>query len=705
MAGQSLPDSAQARDTVANNANPGDTTLADTLFILEPLVIGVSRERAAPPPVLAITVDPGVVQQSQESNPYRMLRQTTGVEVHDQGQGPGFASNVTIRGFTSDHSSDVLLVIDGVPVNLPAHGHIEGYADWNVLLSRSVGSMRVIHGGASPLYGDFALGGVVEVFTRTDAEGFEGALGATSFGDLRIELAGGRRGERAGFFVGSALQRHEGWRENSDYRLANAIARGWRAVGEGRLEGGVSVYASDWNSPGFVSIPRFNEAELVSAVDPTDGGDARHLVAHGRYSTSIGRDLYLQSALWGMASDYALFLNIPGHNHDGADLGVQRQSGEWDERIGVGGQIEIARAGLGQGDLVIGINGRADRIGYRHAATFERMLLAPEIDLDARHAAGSLHGRWRRSLGSAIGVDLGARVDLLHHRSRSRLPIEEAGATPSPTAVESPLPERWGAATNIIFSPKIGVRYLMDNTWSVRASTARGFRSPAGIIGDPGRQPFIAWSHELGFDYAQNRIAAQLSFFRVDVANERIQDPITLAISSAGSSTRQGIAGVVEWSPSERFELDARATWNHARLSGPYADAHDDHPHQIFGSGAAPEQPSATATESTPGKFRVPGVADFQVFARAAAHPLDAIELWISGRSVGAHAPIGEPDVRTQPYAVADLGMTWSFGEGRALDFELQNLSDIRYVELRSSGFVVPGTPRSARVQVRLVRE
>ena len=180
----------------------------------------------------------------------------------------------------------------------------------------------------------------------------------------------------------------------------------------------------------------------------------------------------------------------------------------------------------------------------------------------------------------------------------------------------------------------------------------------------------------------KNRIAAQLSFFRVDVANERIQDPITLAISSAGSSTRQGIAGVVEWSPSERFELDARATWNHARLSGPYADAHDDHPHQIFGSGAVPEQPSATATESTPGKFRVPGVADFQVFARAAAHPLDAIKLWISGRSVGAHAPIGEPDVRTQPYAVADLGMTWSFGEGRALDFELQNLSDIRYVEL-----------------------
>lgn len=679
---------------------PADTTTPpppdSTAFILEPLLVGVARERAMPPPVISETVDPVVVQQSQEANPYRILRQATGVEVHDQGQGPGFASNVTIRGFTSDHSSDVLLVIDGVPVNLPAHGHIEGYADWNVLMARSVSSMRVIHGGASPLYGDFALGGVVEVFTRADAEGLEGALGATSFGDVRADLAGGRRGERGGTFLAGALQRNEGWRDNSDYWLTNAIARGWRSVGEeGRLEAGVSVYATEWNSPGFVSIPRFNLPELAGAVDPSDGGDSRRVVANGRYSTPVGAATYLQTALWAMASDYALFLNIPGHSHDGADQGVQVQSGEWDERIGAGAGAELARTLEGGGDVVVGVSGRTDGIEYRHAATFDRDVLTPEIDLDARHASGSLYGRWRRTFGTSLGVDLGARLDVLNHRSRSNLAAE------GPASSEA----GWDSATNAVFSPKAGLRYLAGRAWSVRASSARGFRSPAGIIGDPSREPFIAWSHELGVDWARGPLAASLSLFRIDVSNERIQDPITLAISSAGSSTRQGLSAVLDWEPSSRIGLDARATWNHARLSGAYADAHDDHPHEVFASGTESPVSSTTAEDGAAeatSAYEVPGVAEYQAFARLSLRPLDDLEWWISGRSVGAHVPIGEPTVETRPYTVADLGITWTLGAGRALDIEFQNLTDVRYVELRSSGFVVPGTPRSVRMQMRV---
>lgn len=685
------PDTTQVRDTL-----PADSTVArDTsAFVLEPLVVGVARERAAPPPVIAVTVDPNEVRRSQAADPYRMLRQTTGVEVHDQGQGPGFASNVTIRGFTSDHSSDVLLVIDGVPVNLPAHGHIEGYADWNVLMTRSVSSMRVIHGGASPLYGDFALGGVVEVFTRADAEGLEGSLGMTSFGDVRADFAGGQRGDRSGLFVGGAYQRHDGWRDNSDYSLMNGIARGWRSVGRGRLEGGVSVYSTEWNSPGFVSIPRYNEPELGGAVDPTDGGDSRRVVANARYSAPVGDRTTLQTSLWGMVSDYGLFLNIPGHNHDGVDQGIQVQSGEWDERVGVGGQAEIARALAAGGDIVVGVSGRGDRVAYRHAATFERDVLAPEIDLAARHASGSLYGRWRRTVGS-LGLDLGARVDMLHHRSRSNLAPERA-AIAAPTAPSGD----WESATNVVLSPKAGLRYLAGRAWSLRASSARGFRSPAGIIGDPSRAPFIAWSHELGIDYAAGDLAASLSYFRVDVSNERIQDPVTLAISSEGSSARQGLSFVANWSPADWLRVDARATWNHARLSGQYADAHDDHPHEVFGSGTDTAAPAAV--ESPTSGYEVPGVAEHLAFARLTARPFENVEGWIAGRGVGAHIPIGEPTVRTRPYRVADFGLTWTLGGNRAIDVEFENVTGVRYVELRSSGFVVPGTPRSVSVQLRL---
>lgn len=657
---------AQVRDSLAAQ----DTVL----YLLEPISVSVERERSAPPPVVAIEVDPNVVRRSQEPDPYRMLRQAAGVEVHDQGQGPGYASNVTMRGFTSDHSADVLLVIDGVPVNLPAHGHIEGYADWNVLMPRSVSSLRVVHGGASPLYGDFALAGVVEVFTRAEADRTELVFGGTSYGDLRTHASTGHRGPRSGSFFAGSFDRMRGWRRNSDYWLTNGLARGWREVSDGRLEGGVSIYASDWSSPGFVSVPRFNDSDLESAVDDTDGGNSRRVVAHGRYAVGVGERTYLQAALWGLASRYALFLNIPGHDH-GAGAGVTVQSGEWDERIGTGTQLELGSAGS-RGDWIVGASGRSDWVDYRHAATFQRTPVFTEIDLRAGHASGALYGRWRQTFARRIGLDVGARLDVLRHRSRPA-----SGLAPETSAV------------NTVFSPKLGVRYGIDPRWSLRASSARGFRSAVGIIGDPGRAPYIAWSHELGAEFQSARANGALTLFRVSIANERVFDPVTLRLSSEGRSVRQGVEVFGGLTFDDRIRLDLHGVYNHARLSGAYANAHEDHPHSVFSSGTA--SLAAGAVDR-----RVPGAATWQGSAKITATPERSVTTWVKWHGVGPHVPIGEPEVRTRAYSVTELGGTWHVAERWSLDVELWNLFDVRYVELRSSGFVVPGAPRNLRAQL-----
>ncbi|MGE0556203.1 MAG: hypothetical protein AB7R55_22470 [Gemmatimonadales bacterium] len=61
--------------------------------------------------------------------------------------------------------------------------------------------------------------------------------------------------------------------------------------------------------------------------------------------------------------------------------------------------------------------------------------------------------------------------------------------------------------------------------------------------------------------------------------------------------------------------------------------------------------------------------------------------------------PIGEPSVRTQPYHVLDLGTTLRIRPG--LDLDIENLANTRYVEIRSSGFVTPGSPQALRMQLR----
>ena len=223
---------------------------------LEAITVTAERPRAVAPPVTTIEVPAAELRRTFAANPYDLLRRTSGIEVHEQGQGPGFASDAVIRGFSSDHSSDVLLVLDGVPLNLPVHGHVEGYSDWSILSPAGVSSLRVITGPASPLYGDFSLAGVVEVFTASDATGTSGSMFGSSYGDAGGWLRTGNRSERGGTLGAFEGRRQEGWRDNSSYWLGNGLLRGWRRVGAGRLEGGLALYGSTWDSPGFVSVSR-----------------------------------------------------------------------------------------------------------------------------------------------------------------------------------------------------------------------------------------------------------------------------------------------------------------------------------------------------------------------------------------------------------------------------------------------------------------
>ena len=63
---------------------------------------------------------------------------------------------------------------------------------------------------------------------------------------------------------------------------------------------------------------------------------------------------------------------------------------------------------------------------------------------------------------------------------------------------------------------------------------------------------------------------------------------------------------------------------------------------------------------------------------------------------------IGEPAVRTRPYILTDLGASLRIPRWGTLDLELQNLLNARYPEIRASGFLNPGAPRTLRAALRL---
>jgi hypothetical protein len=660
-------------------AQTWDSTGLDTSQVkqLEAITVTAERPRAVAPPVTTIEVSAAELRRTLANDAYDLLRRTSGIEVHEQGQGPGFASDAVIRGFSSDHSSDVLLVMDGVPINLPVHGHVEGYSDWSILSPAGMSSLRVITGPASPLYGDFSLAGVVEVFTAADAIGTSGSVSGSSYGDAGGWLRGGARNDDGGFLVAGEGRRQQGWRDNSAYWLGNGLLRGWRRVGSGRLEGGLALYGSSWDSPGFISVEQYNSGSLTGAMDPTDGGSAYRGVAHGRF-TAVAGETGIEATAWVQRVHSGMFLTIP-------EDGLLNQSDEQDRRTAFGSRFQISRP-LGGGDLSAGFDGRADFATYDLYHTQQRSRLNPETGYDARYFGGGAFVRWRALLGSHVALDLGARGDAIHYRS-----LDRVAGTP------------WRSGGDLIISPKLGVRYLTGGGWSLLGSVSQGFRGAPGVVGDPSLEPIRGWSKEIGARYDGSTISAQLALFRLDVSHERIQDPVTREVLPTGKSLRQGINLEAQARLSRRltFTLDGTVNDAHVKENPQSEPTSLIVPDLSIGADGEPIRPSFHIEPLEPGD-PVPNVARWlgRVGLEAAWTP--GVSTRASVRFSGPYTPIGEPGLETRSYAVVEAGASLRIAPlGALLDLELQNVFDTKYPEIRASGFINPGAPRTLRAALR----
>src|SRR5512143_288624 len=90
-----VPLVAGGQDTTRSSRR--DPVHTDSIARLKVLtIVATPAERAQP--VTATHVDATTIRLTPANNAYELLRQTAGMEVHEQGQGPGFASNASLRG-------------------------------------------------------------------------------------------------------------------------------------------------------------------------------------------------------------------------------------------------------------------------------------------------------------------------------------------------------------------------------------------------------------------------------------------------------------------------------------------------------------------------------------------------------------------------------------------------------------------------------
>ncbi len=110
---------------------------------------------------------------------------------------------VSARGFFGGGEAEyVLLLVDGVPASDVESGLI----DWSLVPTSSIRRIEASRGPGASLYGDSAIGGVIQVFTNRPAKGGQLTLSGGSFSTFSADGTYGRRSPSLGvLFTGAAL--------------------------------------------------------------------------------------------------------------------------------------------------------------------------------------------------------------------------------------------------------------------------------------------------------------------------------------------------------------------------------------------------------------------------------------------------------------------------------------------------------------------
>jgi len=189
-----------------------------------------------------------------------ILRQVPGFALL-QLDGLGYDVQPIIRGFYGGGEAEyVLLLVDGQPVNALETGLI----NWDQIPLTAIESIEILRGGASSLYGDAAIGGVINIITDSNApSSHQVAIAGGSFGTLKA--SGSSRfslGKRKVSSYGN-YESTSGYREHAN---RNLLGLGFEIdVIKSRLADikfSASLHSRDYDVPGPLTIQQIAQDRI-----------------------------------------------------------------------------------------------------------------------------------------------------------------------------------------------------------------------------------------------------------------------------------------------------------------------------------------------------------------------------------------------------------------------------------------------------------
>ena len=507
------------------------------------------------------TIRAELLKSRPPQRPGEVLEFVPGVIV-TQHSGDGKANQYFLRGFNLDHGTDFATSVNGIPVNMPTHGHGQGYTDLNFLIPELVQRIEYRKGPYFASVGDFSAAGSADIVYRTK---LEAPFGLVTVGEngYRRGVLGGSIDTAAGHTLLGAFEamRNDGpWTSPEKLKRTNGVLS--FSGGTPLLGWSTSVmgYDARWNATDqvpqrLIDAGTFNGAPFgrFDAVDKTDGGETRRSSLSGEWHRNADGTLTRVSA-FAMKYKLKLFSNFTFALDDpvNGDQFLQQ-----DDRTTYGLRASHSFAHL-LGSLnarsEVGVQMRHDRIRVGLFSTVAREITHATRDDPVRETLAGVYGQTSVEFSPLLRGVFGVRADQVRNTVDSL-------ATPANS----------GQARGSVVSPKLSLIAGPFAKTELFFNAGQGFHSNDARGTTDAAAPTPPLVKAKGFELGARTeaiagVQSSLALWTLKSDSELVFVGDAGTTEASAASKRRGIEFNNRWMPVSWFLLDADFAWTHARF-------------------------------------------------------------------------------------------------------------------------------------------
>ena len=607
---------------------------------------------------------------------FSLFRRTSSLSSHPTSQG------VSLRGLGPSGVSRTLVLVDGIPFNDP----FGGWVYWTRVPLESVDRIEVVDGSSSSLYGNYAMGGVINIMSsRPSRRTIEAKPQYGNHGSPKLDLFGSDVWGKVGVTVDGSVFDTDGFPiviPSERGIIDNNATVQFKNV-NGKLDYSPTDRVNAFFRAGYFSEDRGNGKIL-------EVNDTRWKSASGGVRVRLPDESDLQASVSTDVEDFhSTFLAVTAPSATVAARSIVRLT--IDQRVptkAAGGMVQWGKAIGGTNYVSVGSDWRwVDGDSQEDAYNAAPGPVVPPVQ-QAILALKRVSGGTQRSIGfyaqdiftplPALSVTVGARVDRWRNYDAHNLETNVPSGTPGPG--NALLPGR----DDTVVSPRVAAVYHVSDRVNVWGNLATGFRAPT--LNELYRQfrvgtvltlanANLGAERLVGGEAGVNVIPARSMSLRATWYDNHVRNPVSnVTLTTVGANVTQqrqnlgrtriqGVQTEVEYRPGSFWRFSAGYLYNHATVE------------------------EFAANPLLVGKF-LPQVPRHRGSAQVGyAHPRYAsvsVGVQFIGRQFdddqNSRVVPGESEPGLPGYAVADLMIIRTIRRGVDAFLGVQNLFDHQYI-------------------------